>query len=136
MMKHSPVAPVLASALVAALALSACSKGASSDNTASDGRPVVTVQIVKDARTKPMSDLKWTKDLETACGCSIKWLETAASSWDQQKSAALAAGDVADLTIAGFGSSDMAEFGSLFMDLTPELGNLPNVKKMFDAERY
>ena len=66
MMKHSPVAPVLASALVAALALSACSKGASSDNTASDGRPVVTVQIVKDARTKPMSDLKWTKDLETA----------------------------------------------------------------------
>ena len=136
MMKHSPVAPVLASALVAALALSACSKGASSDNTASDGRPVVTVQIVKDARTKPMSELKWTKDLETACGCSIKWLETAASSWDQQKSAALAAGDVADLTIAGFDSSDMAEFGSLFMDLTPELGNLPNVKKMFDAEPY
>ena len=36
MMKHSPVAPVLASALVAALALSACSKGASSDNTASE----------------------------------------------------------------------------------------------------
>ncbi len=78
MMKHSPVAPVLASALVAALALSACS-GASSDNSASDGRPVVTVQAAIAMRLKPMSDLEVGRRTLRLHVDAASWLETAAS---------------------------------------------------------
>jgi len=125
----------LGTAATAAAGLAACGSGGGSSTTA-DGKPIVKVQVVKDSRTAKMSDLAWTKSLEEAAGCSIQWLETPSASWDQQKKASLAAGDVADITIGGFGSGDMADFGSLFMDLKPELGSLPNVQAMFDAEPY
>lgn len=125
----------LGTVATAAVGLAACSGGGSGSTTA-DGKPIVKVQVVKDSRTAKMSELAWTKDLEEAAGCSIQWLETPSASWDQQKKASLAAGDVADITIGGFGLGDMADFGSLFMDLKPELGSLPNVQEMFDAEPY
>ncbi|NEG70287.1 type 2 periplasmic-binding domain-containing protein [Bifidobacterium choloepi] len=122
-------------AVVLTMALSACGSGGD-DAMTDDGRPIVTVQVVKDARAEKMEDMEWTKDLETACGCSIEWQDVASSSWDQQKQASLAAGEVADVTIGGFGSGDMGEYGSLFLDLKPELANMPNVSKMFEAEPY
>lgn len=122
-------------AVAAATLLSGC--GASSGGKkSSDGRPIVTVQVVKDARTKKMASLPWTKDLEAKCGCDIQWQEVAASSWDQQKKAALAAGEVADVTIGGFGSGDMGEYGSLFLDLKPYVKNMKNLQKLFKTEPY
>lgn len=121
-------------AVVALTAVAGC--GANGQSATKDGKPVITVQVVKDARAVKMSEMEWTKDLEKACGCAIEWQDVAASSWDQQKQASLAAGEVADVTIGGFGSGDMGEYGSLFLDLKPELGSMPNVSKMFKTEPY
>ncbi|MDE5641241.1 MAG: ABC transporter, partial [Bifidobacterium castoris] len=59
-----------ATALTCALLmpLSACGGGS---NTTADGKPILTVQVVKDARAIKMSEIGWTKDLEKACGGSI-----------------------------------------------------------------
>ncbi|PRB43452.1 ABC transporter substrate-binding protein [Arthrobacter sp. MYb23] len=119
--------------VLGALALSGCTPDGSKDES---GKPVVTVQVVKDSRAKAMSDMPWTKDLETACGCTIQWQETASSSWTQQRQASLAAGEVADVTIGGYGSGDWGDYSSLFMDLSPELENLPNLSKTFEASPY
>ncbi|MDN6586111.1 MAG: extracellular solute-binding protein [Bifidobacterium crudilactis] len=135
MVKKSVMWKAGAMACVAVLALSACGGGNDSATT-KDGKPIVTVQIVKDARAEKMAKMGWTKDLEKACDCSIQWQEVASSSWDQQKQASLAAGEVADVTISGFGSGDMGQYGSLFMDLKPELKSMPNLSKLFKAEPY
>lgn len=119
--------------VLGALALSGCTPDSSTD---ASGKPVVTVQVVKDARAKAMSDMKWTKDLETACGCVIKWQETASSSWTQQKQASLAAGEVADVTIGGYASGDWGDYSSLFMDLTPELNTMTNLAATFQEAPY
>lgn len=124
---------MVAAAAVGSLLLTACGGGGDSASTGADGKPIITVQVVKDARGLPMKDMPWTKDLEEACGCTIEWQETASSSWAQQKQASLAAGDVADVTIGGFGSGDWGDYHTLFMDLGPELESMPNLKKTFDA---
>lgn len=130
----SAVWKVSAVACASVLLLAGC--GGSDSATTEDGKPIVTVQVVKDARAEKMSKMEWTKDLEKSCGCSINWQDVASSSWDQQKKASLAAGEVADVTISGFGSGDMGEYGSLFLDLKPELKNMPNLSKMFKEEPY
>ncbi|MDF2916682.1 MAG: putative transporter substrate binding component [Microbacterium sp.] len=111
------------------LALSGCT---GSDDMNSSGKPAVTVQVIKDARALPMKEMPWTKDLEEACECSIKWIETASDSWGSQKQASLAAGDVADVTIGGYGSGDWGNYGNLFLELTPELENMPNLSRAFE----
>lgn len=125
-----------AGALACAMLVALAGCGGSGQAATKDGKPVITVQVVKDARARKMAEMEWTKDLEEACGCSIEWQDVAASSWDQQKQAALAAGEVADVTIGGFGSGDMGQYGSLFLDLKPELESMPNVSKMFAEEPY
>ena len=117
------------------LALSACSAGEEGQKDPS-GKPVVTVQVVKDARAKPMADMPWTADLAKACDCTIQWQETAASSWTQQKQASLAAGEVADVTIGGYGSGDYGDYNSFFLDLGPELGSMPNLSATFSGSPY
>ncbi|KFF30979.1 extracellular solute-binding protein [Bifidobacterium bombi] len=117
------------------LLLAGCG-GSDKAATTKDGKPIVTVQVIKDSRMKKMTDQAWTKSLEKACGCSINWQEVGDPAWDQQKKASLAAGDVPDINIRGFGSGDMSEYGSLFLDLTPELKNMPNVSKMFKEDPY
>lgn len=126
----------IAAGAIAVMTLLAGCGGSNGAKKASDGKPIVAVQVVKDARTKKMADLPWTKDLETRCDCHIQWQDVAASSWDQQKKAALAAGEVADITIGGFGSGDMGEYGSLFLDLKPEIKHMKNLQKLFKAEPY
>ncbi|MEE1619666.1 hypothetical protein [Brachybacterium sp. J153] len=127
---------VIATGVVGGLALSGCSGGGGGGETDESGRPIVTVQVITDARAKAMSEMPWTKDLEEAAGCTIRWQETASSSWDQQKQAALAAGDVADVTISGYGAGDWGDYSSLFLDLTPELANMPNLSATFESAPY
>lgn len=126
---------VTAVGVAAAMSLTACSGG--SNGADGDGaRPTVTVQVVKDARALPMAEMPWTKDLEEACDATIVWQETTGSSWDQQRAASLAAGEVADVTIGGFGMGDMAQYRSLFLDLGPELENMPTLSKVFEEIPY
>lgn len=128
----------LYSALAGTVALGLILAGCGNQNptVGEDGKPIVSVQVVKDSRTLKISSFKWSKELEKMCDCHINWLETPAASWDQQKKAALAAGDVADITISGYGSGDMPQYGSLFMDLSKELKNLPNLSKAFEKSPY
>ena len=79
-------------AVTGSLVLTAC--GSDGEKSPDGEKPTVTVQVIKDARAKPMAEMPWTKGLEEACGCTITWQETAASSWQQQKQASLAAGEI------------------------------------------
>lgn len=125
---------IAAAVCASVLALAGC--GGSQSGSTENGKPVVTVTVVKDARTKKMSQLTWTKALAAKCDCVIKWQDVASSSWDNQKKASLAAGEVSDVTIGGFGSGDMGEYGSLFLNLKPYLSKMPNVSKMFKKDPY
>lgn len=119
----------------ASLALTACGSG--DDGNGVDGdNPTVTVQVIKDARAKPMAEMPWTKDLEEACGCTIVWQETASSSWAQQKQASLAAGEIADVTIGGYGSGDWGDYNTFFLDLSTELESMPNLKATFEGSPF
>lgn len=126
-------------ALAAAVCISSLAMvGGCGNNTAAteNGKPVVTVTVVKDSRTKKISTLPWARSLAQKCKCSINWQEVADSSWDQQKKASLAAGEVSDVTIAGFSSGDMSQYGSLFLNLKPELRSMPNLSRLFKEDRY
>lgn len=135
-MRRSLMLKAMTSVAVAAvglMSLSACDSGGDKD---ASGKPIVTVQVIKDARAKSMADMPWTKDLAKACDCTIQWQETASSSWTQQKQASLAAGDVADVTIGGYGAGDWGDYSSLFLDLNSELGSMPNLQKTFTGSPY
>ncbi|MFD0705561.1 ABC transporter substrate-binding protein [Alloscardovia venturai] len=136
MKKRSSATVALAASCAAVLAMAGCGANSGNATKTADGKPIVTVQVIKDARLGKMSSLGWVKDLEAACGCSIKWQETAASSWDQAKGAQLASGDVADVTIGGYGTGDIAQYSSLFMDLNSHLKDMPNLSKAFKDEPY
>ncbi|MBN9176434.1 MAG: extracellular solute-binding protein [Microbacterium sp.] len=130
---HSKATAALAVGVVGLLALTGCTGDSGTD---ASGKPIVTVQVIKDARAKPMDEMPWTKDLAEACGCTIKWEETAQSSWTQQKQASLAASEVADVTIGGYGAGDWGDYGSLFLDLGAELDSLPNLASTFEKSPY
>lgn len=134
MMNRNVAWKVGALALASALALAGCGSGSS--GATENGKPVLTVQVVKDSRAEKMSKMGWTKDLENACGCTIKWQEVYDSSWTQQKQASLTAGEVADVTLDGFGGGDMGQYSSLFLNLKPYLKQMPNLSKAFKEEPY
>ncbi|MFC7624743.1 hypothetical protein [Microlunatus sp. GCM10028923] len=119
--------------LAAALVLAGCTADPGTDES---GKPIVTVQVITDSRAIPMKDMPWTKDLAAACECTINWQETPASSWSTQKQASLAAGDVADVTIGGYGGGDWGDYGSLFLDLAPELTSMPNLSMVFEKVSF
>ncbi len=132
-MKHFVRWQVAGAAICAiGMALAGCGSSSAMQN----GKPVVTVMVVKDARTQKISTLPWAKQLAAKCKCVIKWQEATDDAWNNQKKASLAAGEVPDVTINGFGSGDMSQYGSMFLDLKPELKNMPNVSKMFKADPY
>ena len=121
-------------AVTGSLVLTAC--GGDGEKTPEGEKPTVTVQVIKDARAKPMAEMPWTKGLEEACGCTITWQETASSSWQQQKQASLAAGEIADVTIGGYGSGEWGDYNSFFLDLAAELDAMPNLKATFEGSPY
>ena len=58
MRRYGVMLKVTALACVSVMALAGCGSGGAS--TAEDGRPIVTVQVVKDARAEKMSKMGWT----------------------------------------------------------------------------
>ncbi|MBW3092894.1 extracellular solute-binding protein [Bifidobacterium sp. 82T10] len=120
------------SAVVMMGGLAACGNGDSS--TTSDGKPVVTILVVKPTNQVAMSEMTWAKELEADCDCSIEWKEVADAQWSQQKNAALAAGEIADLNIRAFKPDDVARNTSAFEVLGDDLDKLPNVREFFKEQ--
>lgn len=121
---------------VVAMLLAGCGGSSSSSDKrlASDGKPEVKIQVLKWDNQAAMKDMKWPKELEAACDCHIKWQEVSTTAWDQQKSTALAAGDVADISINGLYYSDAVSQYPYFEDLNKDMSKLPNVKKFLAAQ--
>ncbi|MBW3092615.1 extracellular solute-binding protein [Bifidobacterium sp. 82T10] len=111
-------------------AVSACGNGAAA--TDRSGKPVVTVALLQnsDAQGK-LKDAQWAKELEQACGCTIKWTQSNPTSWTQQKNAVLASGDVADLSFNLYDQTDFS-LNPVFEDLSDDLDKMPNVRKLLE----
>lgn len=120
------------SALAMLGSLAAC--GSSKATTDSNGKPIVTILVVKNSNQTKMADMSWTKDLEADCDCSIQWKEVSDDQWGQQKNASLAAGEISDLNIRAFNPDDAARNSSAFEQLGNDLDKLPNVKKFFKEQ--
>ena len=110
--------------------LSACG-GDKEPTTTADGKPIVSVLIVKRPSTDKIANMQWAKDLEADCDCKIDWQEVSEDAWAQQKNATLAAGKLADVSLHAFGVPDAAQYPSMFEDLSKDLDKLPNVKAFF-----
>lgn len=112
--------------------LAAC--GNAKATTDANGKPIVTILVVKNSNQTKMSDMKWAKDLEADCDCSIQWKEVSDDQWGQQKNASLAAGEISDLNIRAFNPDDASRNASAFEQLGNDLDKLPNVKAFFKEQ--
>ena len=92
-------AAVCAVALLGSLA--ACG-GDKEPTTTADGKPIVSVMVVKRPATDKITNMQWAKDLEVDCDCKIEWQEVSEDAWAQQKNATLAAGKIADVSLHAF----------------------------------
>ena len=109
--------------------LAAC--GDKEPTTTADGKPIVSVLIVKRPSTDKIANMQWAKDLEADCDCKIEWQEVSEDAWAQQKNATLAAGKIADVSLHAFFPANAAQFPGLFEDLSKDLDKMPNVKQFF-----
>ncbi|MBW3092074.1 extracellular solute-binding protein [Bifidobacterium sp. 82T10] len=129
-----PMMAAVAIASAMTMLLAGCGGGNASGQTDANGKPIINVAVIHDTNVQPkMADMGWVKDVEAGCDCTIKWSDIATSAWDSQKGPSLASGDVADVTISGFSTSDVAQ-ADLFEDLKPHLDKMPNVEALFKSE--
>lgn len=112
--------------------LAAC--GNAKATTDANGKPIVTILVVKNSNQTKMSDMKWAKNLEADCDCSIQWKGVSDDQWGQQKNASLAAGEISDLNIRAFNPDDASRNASAFEQLGNDLDKLPNVKAFFKEQ--
>ncbi|MCI1635757.1 extracellular solute-binding protein [Bifidobacterium sp.] len=123
-----------AAALASTMVLAGCGGSGSDEATVdANGKPIVKILITRYSTDVAMKTMGWTKDIETACDCTIKWDDVADSSWSQQKSAVLASGDVPDVSIFTFDPTDGEQY-PYFEDLSKHLNQMPNVKKFFATQ--
>ena len=87
--------------------LAACG-GDKEPTTTADGKPIVSVLVVKRPATDKIANMQWAKDLEVDCDCKIEWQEVSEDAWAQQKNATLAAGKIADVSLHAFFPADWA----------------------------
>lgn len=124
-----------AGTLAVSMALAGCGAGGAAGEKDAEGKPVVKVQVVIGSATKQMKTMNWWKELEKACGCTITWQTTLDSQWNQQKSAILASGDIADLSVGAYSASDFAK-NPIFEDLSDDLDKMPNAKAYLNSDEY
>lgn len=115
-----------------ATALAAC--GNKQATTDENGKPIVNILVRRNVTDHPMQDTQYTKDLEAACDCTIKWQEVSDNAWGQQKSAKMAAGEFPDIGLSLFSMVDAAKYSTYFEDLKPHLDKMPNVKEFLKAQ--
>ena len=69
--------------------------------------------------TTAKQDTQYTKDLEAACDCTIKWQEVSDNAWGQQKSAKMAAGEFPDIGLSLFSMVDAAKYSTCLLYTSP-----------------
>lgn len=121
-------------AAVATMVTTFAACGNKQATTDENGKPIVNILVRRNVTDHPMQDTQYTKDLEAACDCTIKWQEVADNAWDQQKSAKMAAGEFPDIGLSLFSMVDAAKYSTYFEDLKPHLDKMPNVKKFLKAQ--
>ncbi|MDN6485546.1 MAG: extracellular solute-binding protein, partial [Bifidobacterium mongoliense] len=136
MVHRSAWKALLALAMTAGLLASAgaCGSNGGEATTDANGKPIVKIMITRWSTDIPMKDMAWTKDIEAACDCTVQWEDLADSAWGQQKSAKLAAGELADASIFAFDPGDALRY-DYFENLTPHMKAMPNVKKFLDTNQ-
>lgn len=122
----------IAAVATMATALAAC--GNKQATTDENGKPIVNILVRRNVTDHPMQDTQYTKDLEAACDCTIKWQEVSDNAWGQQKSAKMAAGEFPDIGLSLFSMVDAAKYSTYFEDLKPHLDKMPNVKEFLKAQ--
>lgn len=121
-------------AAVATMVTTFAACGNKQATTDENGKPIVNILVRRNVTDHPMQDTQYTKDLEAACDCTIKWQEVADNAWGQQKSAKMAAGEFPDIGLSLFSMVDAAKYSTYFEDLKPHLDKMPNVKKFLKAQ--
>ncbi|MDU1123213.1 MAG: hypothetical protein E7A10_05960, partial [Dermabacter sp.] len=119
---------LLAAASVASL-LSVTACGGGSDSAA-DSNSVSVLTVTKNYQI-PVAEMNWAKDIEAEIGCKVDWQTVEADAWTQQKNAALASGDIADIQIKAMSPEDAAQFPDLFEPIGDHMDELPNVQSFF-----
>ena len=72
-------------AAVATMVTTFAACGNKQATTDENGKPIVNILVRRNVTDHPMQDTQYTKDLEAACDCTIKWQEVADNAWDQQR---------------------------------------------------
>ncbi|OZG65929.1 type 2 periplasmic-binding domain-containing protein [Bifidobacterium eulemuris] len=127
---------ILAAGVAVAMLVGVTACGGSDAAVDDSGKPIVTIMSTKNSLTKiDPAETQWFKELEAACDCTIQWDTVSVDAWQQQKAAVLTSGEVADISIALFGQSDLAGY-PYFEDLSDDLDQLPSVKKFFEDRDY
>ncbi|MBM6699597.1 extracellular solute-binding protein [Bifidobacterium pullorum subsp. saeculare] len=121
-----------AAAVATLIPLAACSSQEAT--TDENGKPIVNIMVRRNVTDHPMRDTQYTKDLEAACDCTIKWQEVSDNAWGQQKSAKMAASEFPDIGLSLFSMQDAAKYADYFDDFKPALDKMPNVKEFLDAQ--
>lgn len=96
-------------AAVATMATTFAACGNKQATTDENGKPIVNILVRRNVTDHPMQDTQYTKDLEAACDCTIKWQEVSDNAWGQQKSAKMAAGEFPDIGLSLFSMVDAAK---------------------------
>lgn len=121
-------------AAVATMVTTFAACGNKQATTDENGKPIVNILVRRNVTDHPMQDTQYTKDLEAACDCTIKWQEVSDNAWGQQKSAKMAAGEFPDIGLSLFSMVDAAKYSTYFEDLKPHLDKMPNAKKFLKAQ--
>ena len=121
-------------AAVATMVTTFAACGNKQATTDENGKPIVNILVRRNVTDHPMQDTQYTKDLEAACDCTIKWQEVSDNAWGQQKSAKMAAGEFPDIGLSLFSMVDAAKYSTYFEDLKPHLDKMPNVKEFLKAQ--
>ena len=121
-------------AAVATMVTTFAACGNKQATTDENGKPIVNILVRRNVTDHPMQDTQYTKDLEAACDCTIKWQEVSDNAWGQQKSAKMAASEFPDIGLSLFSMVDAAKYSTYFEDLKPHLDKMPNVKKFLKAQ--
>ena len=97
-------------AAVATMVTTFAACGNKQATTDENGKPIVNILVRRNVTDHPMQDTQYTKDLEAACDCTIKWQEVSDNAWGQQKSAKMAAGEFPDIGLSLFSMVDAAKY--------------------------
>lgn len=73
----------IAAVATMATALTAC--GNKQATTDENGKPIVNILVRRNVTDHPMQDTQYTKDLEAACDCTIKWQEVSDNAWASRR---------------------------------------------------